>query len=150
MYNEQELTEVSKQLKMAKTRVFSVFLIIFAVSILLAVKVSNTVGMILLVLGVCGSIFFWGVYVNPLKLYRQFLNDILMGQRRTLIGKVKKINDEPNYKENRLYYYEIIVDEDNVERQLLMDANKPIPALEIGKDYIFSMYETFIIDVVLL
>lgn len=148
MYSEQDLQEVQHQLKRISIRVGIIFLLFLVGSIILANSINNKLGMVVLILGVCLNVFIWGMYGTPVLAYYRFLKDILTGRLRMETGLVKRVDSKPVYKDNKLFYYEIWIDEDGTERMLLSDANKPFPNIQEGKKYQFQVFQNFITDII--
>ena len=57
---------------------------------------------------------------------------------------MKGIGADPVYKDNKLYFYEINIEEDGVERMLLLDDQKEWPQIDINRLYRFEIHENFI------
>ena len=147
MYHESDYTEIKKQVKQTIiiTAVIALIFIIPAIAFLL--RKPQWIGATFLSVGICLSIFIWGVYGTPVYSYYRYIRDILEGRTRETTGKVIRIAEEPVYKDNRLLFYEVIVEDaaDGVERILLLDENKGKPQLQIGSRYFFRTHQNFII-----
>lgn len=109
--------------------------------------VNNTLGMIILLIGICLDIFIWGMYGSQVLAYYRFLGDMFTGRQRVESGVVKRVGTQPVYKDNKLYYYEVLIENDGVEQMLLVDANKPLPDIQVGKKYEFKVFQNFVIDI---
>jgi hypothetical protein len=129
------------------TIVAVVFLGSLIISIIVAGTVNNRLGMYILIFGICLDIFVWGMFGSPVLAYYNFLKDIFTGRIREESGVVKSVNTKPVYKDNRLYYYEVLIDDGETERMLLIDANKPLPAFDIGKRYEFEVYQNYVVNI---
>lgn len=147
MYSQEDLQQTGKQLKRIIILLGSILIAFLILSIILANTISNTVGMIILLVGICIDIFIWGVYGSQILAYYRFLNDMFTGRQRVEAGVVKRVGSQPVYKDNKLYYYEVLIDNDGVEQMLLIDANKPLPNLQVGQKYEFKVFQNFVIDV---
>ncbi|MBM7581626.1 hypothetical protein JOD02_000449 [Caldicoprobacter guelmensis] len=147
MYSQGDLQQTGKQLKRIIILLGAVLIAFLVISIILANTVSNTVGMIILLVGICLDIFIWGVYGSQILAYYRFLSDMFTGRQRVETGVVKRVGSQPVYKDNKLYYYEVLIDNDGVEQMLLIDANKPLPSLQVGQKYEFKVFQNFVIDV---
>lgn len=147
MYSQEDLQQTGKQLK----RIFFITGIILVgfliISIILANVVNNTLGMVVLLVGICIDIFIWGVYGSQVLAYYRFLKDIFTGRQRVEAGVVKKVGTQPVYKDNKLFYYEVLIENDGTELMLLVDANKPLPNIQVGKRYEFKVSQNFVIDI---
>jgi len=147
MYDFKLLQQVTHQVKMTLIAVSGMFIISLISSILTASTVSNNLGMIILVAGVCLCIFIWGIYGAPVLNYYYFLKDITAGRSRHIKGIVKKIGESPVYKDSKLYFYEVLIDEDGEERLLLIDANTPKDIVKENERYLFCIHENYIKNV---
>ena len=147
MYKQEDVQEVRRQLIRMLTVIGAIFLGFLIISIVLANTVNNRLGMFILVIGVCLDIFVWGMYASPILAYYNFLKDIFSGRIRVESGIVKNVNTKPVYKDNKLFYYEVLIDDGEVERLLLIDANKPLPAFDIGKKYEFEVFQNYVVNV---
>lgn len=146
MYREEDLQQTGKQLKKVILVMGAVLVAFLAISIALASLVNNTLGLIVLLIGICLDIFIWGVYGSQILAYYRFLRDMFTGRQRVESGVVKRVGNQPVYKDNKLYYYEVLIENDGVERILLVDANKPLPDIQVGQKYEFKVFQNFVID----
>ncbi|MFS8500522.1 MAG: hypothetical protein FWJ59_01805 [Caldicoprobacter sp.] len=147
MYREEDLQQTGKQLKKVILVMSAVLVAFLAISIALASLVNNTLGLIVLLIGICLDIFIWGVYGSQILAYYRFLRDMFTGRQRVESGVVKRVGNQPVYKDNKLYYYEVLIENDGVERILLVDANKPLPDIQVGQKYEFKVFQNFVIDI---
>lgn len=147
MYREEDLQQTGKQLKKVILVMSAVLVAFLAISIALASLVNNTLGLIVLLIGICLDIFIWGVYGSQILAYYRFLRDMFTGRQRVESGVVKRVGNQPVYKDNKLYYYEVLIENDGVERILLVDANKPMPDIQVGQRYEFKVFQNFVIDI---
>ncbi|MFO7295741.1 MAG: hypothetical protein C0P72_006930 [Clostridia bacterium] len=147
MYREEDLQQTGKQLKKVILVMSAVLVAFLAISIALASLVNNTLGLIVLLSGICLDIFIWGVYGSQILAYYRFLRDMFTGRQRVESGVVKRVGNQPVYKDNKLYYYEVLIENDGVERILLVDANKPMPDIQVGQRYEFKVFQNFVIDI---
>jgi len=143
-YSQQDLDNITKQFKNAVIILLAILLGFLVISIIVANLATNRAGMITMVVGVCGAIFFWGMYVSPVYAYYKFIRDLITGRSREIQALVKDVSDHPVYKDNKLYYYEIIIEEDEIERVLLLDDQKDWPRLNINKMYNFEIHENYV------
>lgn len=146
MYREEDLQQTGKQLKKVILVMSAVLVAFLAISIALASLVNNTLGLIVLLIGICLDIFIWGVYGSQILAYYRFLRDMFTGRQRVESGVVKRVGNQPVYKDNKLYYYEVLIENDGVKRILLVDANKPLPDIQVGQKYEFKVFQNFVID----
>jgi len=147
VYREEDLQQTGKQLKKVILVMSAVLVAFLAISIALASLVNNTLGLIVLLIGICLDIFIWGVYGSQILAYYRFLRDMFTGRQRVESGVVKRVGNQPVYKDNKLYYYEVLIENDGVERILLVDANKPMPDIQVGQRYEFKVFQNFVIDI---
>jgi len=147
VYREEDLQQTGKQLKKVILVMSAVLVAFLAISIALASLVNNTLGLIVLLIGICLDIFIWGVYGSQILAYYRFLRDMFTGRQRVESGVVKRVGNQPVYKDNKLYYYEVLIENDGVERILLVDANKPLPDIQVGQRYEFKVFQNFVIDI---
>lgn len=147
MYRQEDLQQTGKQLKNVILVISAVLIAFLAISIALASLVNNTLGLIVLLIGICLDIFIWGVYGSQILAYYRFLGDMFTGRQRVESGVVKRVGNQPVYKDNKLYYYEVLIENDGVERILLVDANKPMPDIQVGQRYEFKVFQNFVIDI---
>ena len=123
-YSQQDLDNITKQLRNAVILLLAILLGFLVISIIIANLVTNVAGMVVMVVGVCAAVFFWGMYISPVNAYYRFIRDLITGRSREIQGLVKDVSDHPVYKDNKLYYYEVIIEEDEIERILLLDDQK--------------------------
>jgi hypothetical protein len=147
VYSQEDLQQSGKQLKRIFFIIGIILVFFLIISIVLANIVDNALGMVVLLVGICIDIFIWGVYGNQVLAYYRFLKDILTGRQRVEAGVVKSVGTQPVYKDNKLFYYEVLIENDGTELMLLVDANKPLPNFHIGKRYEFKVSQNFILDI---
>lgn len=147
MYPESFVESVSAQSKAMIRNAVLIVLLSLAVSISLAVWVNNTLGLTLLVFGLCAFVAYWGVRGSQVWAYHRFALDMAQGHRREIEAEVVRISEEPVYKDNKLYYYEIETMQGDVERMLLWDANFPLPDIRPGQRVTFRVIEKYIWDI---
>jgi len=141
-----DLLSVKSQIKKYLIIVIGIFVVFLAAAII--TKDSNNIlSTAILVIGVCIDVFIWGMYVSPVIAYYRYVRDIITGRSRVITGIVKKVGKEPVYKDNKLFYYEVVIEEDEVERVLLLDDQKKWPEIFTGKVYEFKMYENYVINI---
>lgn len=117
------------------------------ISVIIAKRIENWAGMVFLLLGVSAGVFIWGVYVAPVFAYFRFLKDLITGKTRQIHGRAVEVSSHPVYKDNKLYFYEVGIEEDGVERLLLLDDQKEWPKINISESYNFEVHENFITDI---
>ncbi len=147
MYSQEDLQQTAKQLKRIILLLACVLIAFLVISIALAKMVNNTLGMIILLIGVCLDIYIWGLYGSQVLAYYRFLGDMFTGRQRVEAGVVKRVGTQPVYKDNKLYYYEVLIENDGTEQILLVDANKPLPNIQVGQKYEFKVFQNFVIDI---
>lgn len=147
MYREAELNSVGKQLKRILLLAGGVLFIFLTAAFSFMTRWPSWIGTIFLLFGVVFCVFLWGIYGTPVLAYYRFVRDIVTGRSREVSGKVLRVEKEPVYKDNKLLYYEVIIEEDKVERLLLLDANRETPPLMINTAYTFRVHENFIVDI---
>jgi hypothetical protein len=147
-YNDNDFTEVKGQVRKITLLVVVIALIFIITAIAFLLRKPQWIGATFLSIGVCLSIFIWGVYGTPILSYYRYIKDIKEGRTQEVRGKVLNISDEPVYKDNRLLFYEVtLMDEkDGVERLLLFDDNIGKPPFEVGSDYHFRTHQNYIIQ----
>jgi len=147
MYDEKLLQRVMHQIKVTIFVVSVIFVLSLVLSVLIAYAFSGNLGMALLTLGICLCIFVWGVYGTPVVNYYSFAKDMTSGRSRTIDGTVTKVGVTPVYKDNKLYFYEVLIVETGEERLLLNDANSPIEGIEENQRCLFDIHENYIKNV---
>ena len=146
MYRQEDFDGIKKQFTRIMTLMVAGLIFFIVISIVIANKIENWAGMIFLLVGICVEIFVWGVYTAPIFSYYRFIRDLVTGKTREIEGLVKGIGADPVYKDNKLYFYEINIEEDGVERMLLLDDQKEWPQIDINRLYRFEIHENFITD----
>jgi len=146
MFDDSLLHQVLRQLKGTILKVSVVFVVSVILSVLTAVFFSSNLGMFVMIAGICLCIFLWGIYGTPVLNYYNYIKDISIGRSRSIHGIVKKVGTRPVYKDNKLFYYELLIDEKGEERLLLMDANRPFMKFEENHPYTFEIHENYIKD----
>jgi len=147
MYDEKLLQRVMHQIKVTIFVVSVIFVLSLVLSVLITYAFSGNLGMALLTLGICLCIFVWGVYGTPVVNYYSFAKDMTSGRSRTIDGTVTKVGVTPVYKDNKLYFYEVLIVETGEERLLLNDANSPIEGIEKNQRCLFEIHENYIKNV---
>lgn len=147
MYSEVELNATGKQLKRVILITGGILVVFLAAAFSFMTQWPAWIGTIFLLFGVSICVFLWGIYGTPVYAYYRFVRDIVTGRNREVHGKVLRINGAPIYKDNKLHYYEITLEEDKVERLLLFDANLGTPPLELNTAYTFRVHENFIVEI---
>ncbi|NLB42337.1 MAG: hypothetical protein GX815_08765 [Clostridiales bacterium] len=147
-YNENDFTEVKGQFRKIVILVVMIALVFIITAIAFLLRQPQWIGATFLSVGVCLSIFVWGVYGTPIYSYYRYMKDIKEGRTQEIRGKVINVTDEPVYKDNRLLYYEITLEDekDGVERLLLFDGNVGKPPYEVGSNYHFHTHQNYIIQ----
>ncbi|MGI5852632.1 MAG: hypothetical protein GX340_08260 [Clostridiales bacterium] len=146
MYRQEDFDSIKKQFTRITTLMFAGLIFFIISSIVIANRVENWVGMIFLLVGICVEIFVWGVFAAPIFSYYRFIRDLVTGRTREIEGLVKGLSTDPVYKDNKLYFYEINIEEDGIERVLLLDDQKEWPQIHINSLYRFEIHENFITD----
>ena len=149
MYPEAFVMKVNTQSRAMIRNTVIIALVSLAASIPVGVFVSNPAGFILLALGICALIAYWGVRGSQVWAYHHFAMDMCMGRHREIEVDIVRISGEPLYKDNKLYYYEILTVQDGVERMLLWDANFPLPDIRPGQKARFSVVDKYIYGIVI-
>lgn len=146
VYSSKDLLSVRSQIKKYVIIATGIFVVFLAAAIM--TKNSNsTLSTAVLVVGVSIDIFIWGMYLSPVISYYRYIRDIITGRSRVIRGIVKEVGKEAVYKDNKLFYYEVVIEEDEVERVLLLDEQKEWPEILTGKTYEFKIYENYVIDI---
>ncbi len=143
-YSQQDLDNITKQFRNALIILLAILLGFIVISVFIANLIANKLGMVVMVVGVCITIFFGGMYVNPVYAYYKFIKDLVTGRSREIQGLVKAVSDHPVYKDNKLFYYEVTIEEDEIERVLLLDDQKDWPKIDTNKLYKFEIHENFV------
>ncbi|NLJ40794.1 MAG: hypothetical protein GX352_04185 [Clostridiales bacterium] len=147
MYDKRDIESVKTQLKKIIALLVIVFIFFMTVAIVVALNKSNNGGMVIMVAGVCFLVFIWGMYVMPAYIYYRFLEELIMGRSREIRGIVKGLSPNPIYKDNKLRFYELVIEEDGVERVLLLDNQKEWPRIEISRPYLIRIHDNFVVDI---
>jgi len=144
VYSKDDLIAVKGQITKFLLLLLGIFAI-FLTAAILAKKSSENLGMIIIVIGVCIDIFIWGMFTAPMVAYYRYLRDVTTGRSRVITGVVKKVGKEPVYKDNKLFYYEVLIEEDGIERILLLDNQKQWPEISAGQTYDFVIHENYVL-----
>ena len=105
-------------------------------------------GTIVAILCIAGAVFLFGNFFAPCYSYYKYLNEVLSGRSHLREGIVREICKKPIYKDNKNYYYEVLVEmDDDLYAQFLYDSNLGKPPLEVGKPVQMKCYENFIIEI---
>lgn len=144
MYSDQDLKEITSQMKKVLILLICGLGFFIVISIVIAKLTSNRIGMAFMIFGTCVEVFVLGMYGTPIFAYYRFIRDLTTGRSRNIDGLIKDITDKPIYKDNKLYFYEVTVEEDGVERILLLDQQKDWPTININRRYDFQIYENVI------
>lgn len=150
MYTQEDLSKLNKQVR----NILFITIVIFIGFLIAAVMIaiydkSQWLAQLVLIIGVCLDIFIWGIKATPTLCYRGFINEILNGLSREEIGRVVNISSEPVYKDNKLFYYEVLIEQSNdedVQRVLLLDIYKNTNDIKPGETYVFKVHSNFIVD----
>ena len=147
MYTKDDFDALKKQVLTWVIVLLGVFGIFLTIALLVSKNVSNPLGLFILVIGVCVDEFIWGVYLRPVVTYRKFVREILTGRERQRRGYVVDIGEKPVYKDNKLFYYEVFIQEDesdDVKQMLLLDGNKEPQSIKNDNWYEFDIYQNYI------
>jgi len=147
MYPEAFVESVSAQNKAMIRNAVIIVLASLVISILVGVFVSNPVGLVLLCLGIAAYVAYWGLRGSQVWAYHRFTMEMCLGRHREIETEILRVSEEPVYKDNKLYYYEIEIIQDDVERMLLWDANFPLPEIKPGQKVRFSVVDKYIWDI---
>ena len=105
-------------------------------------------GTIVAILCIAGAVFLFGNFFAPCYSYYKYLNEVLSGRSHLREGIVREISKKPIYKDNKNYYYEVLVEmDDDLYAQFWYDSNLGKPPLEVGKPVQMKCYENFIIEI---
>ena len=105
-------------------------------------------GTIVAILCIAGAVFLFGNFFAPCYSNYKYLNEVLSGRSHLREGIVREISKKPIYKDNKNYYYEVLVEmDDDLYAQFLYDSNLGKPPLEVGKPVQMKCYENFIIEI---
>ncbi len=146
MYKDDDLTAMAEQLKKTIVLMIVILATFIIISVVIAKFLSNKVGMVVMIFGVCLEVFILGVYTTPILAYYRYIRDLTIGRTRGIKGIVKSVRDRPVYKDNKLFFYEIIIEEDGIERVLLLDEQISWPKISPNKEYMFQVHESFIMS----
>lgn len=146
MYSEQDYLKVNKQMKRHIIYLIVGFFIFLALSLFVSKKIGNKYGLMILIIGVSIEMFFLGMYATPIYAYNNYLKELILGRSREIAGSVISISKNPVYKDNKLYFNEIIILEEGIERVLLLDNQKKWSNIDVSSSYNFTIHENFIID----
>lgn len=148
MYYNEEFEQSCKKQIIRNTILTTIMLIVsIAAAIVVKKTVSNNWGILVLIIGVLGFSFISGIWVLPVWRYYRFVRDVITGRNRKTSAMLLVAEEKAVYKDNKLYFYEIMVLEDDVERKLLYDENREFPKdLLPGCKYEFTTYESIIIS----
>ena len=150
MYTRDDFDALRKQVLTWAIILIGIFGVFLAVALLVSKNISNPLGLFILVIGVCVDEFIWGVYLRPVVTYRKFVREILTGRERQKRGYVVDIGERPVYKDNKLFYYEVFIQDDesnDISQMLLLDSNKEIQGIKNENWYDFNLYQNYIIGV---
>lgn len=150
MYTREYYDAIKRQIRSMLIKIAIIFVIFLAIALTVAKNVDNTLGLIILILGVCIDQFIWGIYGRPVWTYRSFVREVMTGRERHKESFIVGISDEPVYKDNKLFYYEVFIKEDHqdeVEQLLLFDGNMDPSSLQYDNLYTFKLYQNYIVGV---
>ena len=147
MYPEAYVESVSAQNKAMIRNAVIIVLAALVISILIGVFVSSPIGLVLLCLGIAAYVAYWGVRGSQVWAYHHFAMEMCLGRHREIEAEIVRVSEEPIYKDNKLYYYEIETVQGGVERMLLWDANFPLPGIRPGQKATFSVVDKYIWDI---
>lgn len=148
MYSEADFLSIKQQVKRTILVILAVFLFFLIIAVVFMLRMPQWIGAGFLTLGVCICIFILGIYGTPTFAYYRHIRDIVEGKTREVKGGVNKLSEEPVYKDNKLFFYEVwIIDDESEERVLLYDSNKGKPHIDLNQNYTFEIHENFIVDI---
>ena len=95
-------------------------------------------------------IFFWGVYLSPLSKYERHVNQMLHGRQRETRGVLKEVETELCHRDGvdcrRVWINVGDKNADEDDRQLYLDALKPMPEIALGTPVIATSNDNMISD----
>jgi len=146
MYTIEEINKIKLQIRNSVLFLISLFILSLSLSILIAFQMSDTLGLVFMSVAMCICVFYWGLFGSPVVNYYYFLREITTGRSRNLIGRVKIVSEKPVYKDIKLFFYEVIVEEKGEDRLLLIDANAAFPEIKENQNYEFKVHENYVIE----
>lgn len=144
-YSEASIHKIRKQF-IVSIIIAAAILIGFLTVACLFLTFVPVLGYLFLVAGVSIVIFVLGMYTVPMFRYMNLIKEFLIGRSNELVGTVKSISPRPFYRDNKLYFYELLVEEDDIDRMILYDANLGEPEFQVGEAYKFRIHEVYMLD----
>lgn len=143
MYTEADLTKVQAELKKRwlVSALPTALLAVAAIAVFVVCQMQRRdwgwiFACACTILGGAYFLFFWGVYLQPMRVYRIHVSYMLEGRMRETDGVVQDIADEPRDREG-IECYELLVNigdkgDPEDERLLYWDAQKGKPWVQVG------------------
>ncbi|MDD3336617.1 MAG: hypothetical protein PHI98_14080 [Eubacteriales bacterium] len=108
---------------------------------------------ILTIVAGCYFLFFYGVYVRPMRMYRKHIDIMLHGRRRETTGKLKSWDDQVCDK-NGVDCVRIMInvgdkDDGEDDRLFYFDAHKENPNIPLGSSVTITSNDMMVADLVL-
>lgn len=148
LYSEKDLKDVLKQLIIYIIICVLVMGIGIAVSYILALNVTSTLGTFSILVTTFLCVFLFGNLISPCLHYYKFLFEALTGRCKTMGGVIKNIGRKPVYKDNKNFYYEVDIEVAPEKYALfLYDANLGTPKFTAGERIKCTCYENYILKV---
>lgn len=148
VYGEADFLSIKQQVKKTLIVIVVIFLAFLITAVAFMLRQPQWMGAGFLIIGVCICIFILGIYGTPAIAYYRYVRDITEGKTREIKGKVIKLSEQPVYKDNKLFFYELwIIDDESEERVLLYDRNKGEPHIGLNQEYTFEIHENFIVNI---
>ena len=143
MYSDKDLQEINALIKkrLLLTLVPALTILTIAVVIFVYGQLNRSehlwmVTSALSLIGGCGLLFLYGVYLRPAFIYRRNLRFLLTGRKRVTTGIFKEISEDVFDRDGMEVFSMLInVGERNDpedDRLFYYDAYKPLPAMPIG------------------
>jgi hypothetical protein len=123
-----------------------VALVFLAMGVAIAIPNQSKWSVVPGIIGIIIGLFIWGIWGSQYHAYLKFVREILTGQTREEHVMVKHVGEQLVYKDNRLMYYEVeIQDSKGVDRTLLYDFNQEKPSYKEDTDYTFIVHGHYIL-----
>lgn len=149
MYTEQDLKDISRQLKRRIAALLLPALFLLGGVILTFIRRNQTATILLFIILCFAVIFVYGLLISPLVKYRKFLASILYGANRTTEGYFKNFVAEQSERDGVLFSSLFLnisnSDDEEDDRLFYWDARLPLPDFQKGDKLLITSQDKAVI-----
>ena len=154
LYNEENYSDLRKQIGKRERLLLLLFLLLFAVIIVVLMtddhKENRPELLITLLVIFCGGIivFFWDLTIRPLRSYAKHMDSALHGRSHEIVAVFSRVGPEDSVIDGLTFRDLIFLGEADKhgdrERMLYWDTELPLPSFTAGQEIRLTYYDRFL------